>query len=112
VVGTPAHHVERRSQLAPVPLQKDEVYASGRFSIEPGDTIILFTDGIVEAINSSMEPYGREGIRNIIQQDFSRSAGDLVQAVRADFKRFHTGRRIADDVTIMAIRLENSKNVE
>lgn len=90
----------------PLGVQKDEVYASGRFPFEPGDTIILFTDGIVEAINASMEPYGREGIRNIIKQDFNRSAGDLVQAIRADFKRFNVGRRIADDVTIVAIRLE------
>ncbi len=69
-------------------------------SIEPGETFVLYTDGVSEAMNYESELYGMERLRDFISQ----SSGDveiLGKAVREDVRKHANGRPQNDDITLL-----------
>ena len=72
--------------------------------LNPGDVVILYTDGITEAENTSGEYYGLENLCNILKQNWQKSAQDIRQAVIQDL-RFHIGvEKVYDDITLVVLK--------
>jgi len=80
--------------------------------VEPGETLLLFTDGIVEARNGEVEPsedreddeYGLEGLEMVARQRPERTPKSLIEAVLADVDRFCSPLAPHDDCTMIAMR--------
>lgn len=68
--------------------------------LEPGDQILLFTDGVTEAMNSRNELYGIAQLRQIIST-LSGPIDQLVTGVVANVNSFREGRPANDDMTIV-----------
>ncbi|MEM8829224.1 MAG: SpoIIE family protein phosphatase [Cyanobacteria bacterium P01_G01_bin.19] len=69
-----------------------------------GDVVILYTDGITEAENTSGEYYGMENLCNILKQNWQKSAQDIRQAVIQDL-RSHIGvEKVYDDITLVVLK--------
>lgn len=69
-------------------------------TLEPGETVVIYTDGVSEAMNPSGALYGADRLRGLI----SKGPADpraLGQAVLADVKRHAAGREQNDDITLM-----------
>ncbi len=74
------------------------------FEMKSGDEIILFTDGIKEAMNTAHDEYGNsrflESVKNAVQQDFDRQ----IPSVLSDMGHFTENADQSDDITIVIIR--------
>lgn len=69
-----------------------------------GDVVILYTDGITEAENTSGEYYGLENLCDILKQNWQKSAQDIRQAVIQDL-RSHIGvEKVYDDITLVVLK--------
>ena len=79
-------------------------YESGRTRLEPGNVLVLYTDGIVERRNTSGEFYGTERLTRLLPGLSRRRARDVVAAILADVEDFAEGRPAQDDMTVMVIR--------
>ncbi|MCA1824964.1 MAG: SpoIIE family protein phosphatase [Frankia sp.] len=73
---------------------------SRRFSMKPGETLVLYTDGVIEARAADGSFYGAERLAKVIQEAGPTPAA-IVDAVRDDVISY--GARTADDVAILAI---------
>jgi sigma-B regulation protein RsbU (phosphoserine phosphatase) len=73
-------------------------------SIEPGDTFVLFSDGVSEAMNNADEFYGEERLLATLESCGGASAGDIVKSVMADVRAFAAGAKQSDDITVLAAR--------
>lgn len=85
---------------------EDFKYTSGSFTIEPGDEIFLYTDGVTEAININEELYGEERLLNFIQEyDQGVSAKDLCEAVLQNVNDY-AGEDVEqfDDITMLSMK--------
>jgi serine phosphatase RsbU (regulator of sigma subunit) len=71
----------------------------------PGDFLILFTDGLVEAQNSKGEHFGIKRVKAHIARHKNVSAKDLVEGLCDEAKRFAGTKPIRDDVTVVVIKL-------
>jgi serine phosphatase RsbU (regulator of sigma subunit) len=69
-------------------------------SLEPGDLIVLFTDGVDEALNYQDELYGGERLLEFVKNGPAK-ADELGKALLADVRRHANGRPQNDDITIM-----------
>ena len=69
--------------------------------IEPGETVVIFTDGVDEAMNPDGELYTLERMRRFLA-DGPRKADELGEALLSDVRRFAAGTPQNDDITIMA----------
>jgi serine phosphatase RsbU (regulator of sigma subunit) len=74
------------------------------FPLLPGESLILYSDGIVEAFNSRGESFGFERLQNLIAQHHDCSPSDLISILEKTLRDF-TGRTgTEDDVTFLVIK--------
>jgi len=84
----------------------DADYEERRFELHTGDTIVLFTDGLIEATNRRNEPLGREGlVEQILASAPEPSAEAMVDRVFRYALRYAEGSRHRDDTTILVVRV-------
>jgi serine phosphatase RsbU (regulator of sigma subunit) len=69
-------------------------------TIEPGETVVIITDGVDEAMNPAGELYTKERVIDFVQNG-SPQADVLGKALLADVRRHAHGRPQNDDITIM-----------
>ncbi|MFU8813430.1 MAG: PP2C family protein-serine/threonine phosphatase [Balneolaceae bacterium] len=72
--------------------------------LHAGDVLVLFTDGIVEAMNSRSQFYGDKRLHEIIQKNCKLSADEIVQSVLDDVNIFSDGADVHDDMTLLVIK--------
>ncbi len=72
--------------------------------LHPGDTVCLVTDGVTEAMNRDLSPYGAGRFDAVVASAAARaSAGSLLASVREDVRAFVAGAVPSDDLTLLAI---------
>jgi DNA-binding NarL/FixJ family response regulator len=72
-----------------------------RFS--PGDSLLLYTDGVTEAQNLHGDFYGEERLMEVTRLKNSASASEVIEAVQSDLQRFMDGLHPHDDIVLMVI---------
>ena len=72
------------------------------FALEPGDTFVLFSDGVSEAINAAEEFYGEDRLMAVLSATAAASAAEIVKNVVADVRTFATGAIQSDDIAVLA----------
>ena len=90
----------------PIGIEKDARYEQKRFSVEPGDVIILCTDGILEAMNAAGQQYGLGGLKRMVEKNAALSAAELVEAIRGDLLHFVGTARQQDDQTLLLLKAQ------
>jgi sigma-B regulation protein RsbU (phosphoserine phosphatase) len=88
----------------PLGLFPDSAYEEGTLQLHPGDTVIAYTDGVVEAVNQSGQEWGVQGIRKAAVESKAKDANELVDAIFASLDEFSRGRQ-TDDATIIVARV-------
>ena len=73
--------------------------------LAPGDLLVLYTDGITEAVNAGGEEYGTDRLTETVRQNASRTPQEITDAVIAGVTAFAGSEPQADDITIMVIRV-------
>tara|TARA_R110002111_G_scaffold168038_1_gene233823 strand:- start:89986 stop:91668 length:1683 start_codon:yes stop_codon:yes gene_type:complete len=69
--------------------------------LAPGEIVVLFTDGVDEAMNPAGELYTLDRMREFLKTNREKNAAELGQALLADVRRHANGRPQNDDITIM-----------
>jgi len=88
----------------PLGLFANSTFTVHRVRLEPGDSLLLYTDGISEAKDSAGEEYGIAGLSRAASGRHGWEPKALVAACLADVEKHSVGRRQADDQTLMAIQ--------
>jgi serine phosphatase RsbU (regulator of sigma subunit) len=79
---------------------EDYPYDVVRRTLNPGETVVIYTDGVSEAMNPDGELYGMDRLNAIIRTG-SGDAEELGIAIREDVRRHAAGRPQNDDITLM-----------
>jgi sigma-B regulation protein RsbU (phosphoserine phosphatase) len=72
--------------------------------LEPGDGIVLYTDGITEAENDNKQFYGHERFCQIITQNWSLPAKEIQHKIIQDVKQHIGTHKVFDDITLLVIK--------
>jgi len=80
-------------------------YEEDRVKLYKGDVMVMYTDGITEASNSSGEMFGEERLKQIIIEGERLSAMQLLQRIYDEVKRFSEGMPQQDDLTLIVMRI-------
>ena len=75
---------------------------TGRIQLEPGDRVVIFSDGVTEAMNRAGEEFGRVRLEALIVAAAARTAADLRDAILAGLRAHTDGCPQSDDVTFIA----------
>ncbi len=85
------------------------LFCAGRFSVQavalaPGDTLVLYTDGLTEARNRAGEEYGADRLAALLDARRGLAPSAIADACLADLASFGAGVPLADDLTLMVVR--------
>jgi sigma-B regulation protein RsbU (phosphoserine phosphatase) len=85
----------------PIGVMEDFPYDVVTRTIQPGETCVIYTDGVSEAMNPTNELYGIERLRDLIKASTGGQADALGKVILSDVRKFANGRAQNDDITIM-----------
>ena len=83
---------------------KDYHFSEETFRLERGDTLLLYTDGVTEAINAEEKEYGEERLEALLRNNSQTDCQQLIDNVKADVKAFAGEAEQSDDITLLAIK--------
>jgi sigma-B regulation protein RsbU (phosphoserine phosphatase) len=81
----------------------DEQFATSRVLVEPGQAILLYTDGLSEARDNSGRMYGTERLLGLAHGQQGSQPQDLIKVCLRDLAAFRKDVPAGDDLTIMAV---------
>jgi phosphoserine phosphatase RsbU/P len=87
--------------LGPFP---GEEYRSDFTTMEKGDIMLLYTDGIVEASNEQGEMYGEQKLMQALRTHRSRTPREICQVILEEVQVFNQGTGYSDDKTLVVIK--------
>jgi len=90
----------------PLGLFHDAELSSTRVQLDPGDTLFLYSDGLLEARGTGDE-YGVERVVHLLRQQAGHPPTELIAACLDDMRSFTDAAALSDDLTLLAIRRVN-----
>ncbi|RKZ84566.1 MAG: serine/threonine-protein kinase PknK [Candidatus Parabeggiatoa sp. nov. 1] len=72
--------------------------------LQPGDGIVLYTDGITEAQNLDKKLYGLERLCEVVSRNWEHSASEIQQAAIADVRQYIGTQKVFDDITLLVLK--------
>lgn len=88
----------------PLGMFKDTRYHEYYLSLEPGEVLTMYTDGVTEALNPAGEEFGRNRLAEAVKAGRDLSARELISALEREVLRWTDGLGAADDVTFFVIK--------
>ena len=73
--------------------------------LRPGDILILYTDGVTEAINRKNEMFGHERICRLVEENHHLSAKEIIKLIEREVFTFSEGQPQFDDITLLLVKV-------
>lgn len=109
----PVHYKARKQELeflAPtgglLGIVEEQKFRVENINMRHGDVLVIVTDGILEAQNSSGEIFGEERLQELVARYHSMSAQEIACNIVEDVQKFSTGATYTDDKTIVVVKRE------
>jgi phosphoserine phosphatase RsbU/P len=96
-------HFEERGGV-PLGMFRDSRYYEYFATIDPGQALVLYTDGVTEAMNSALDEFGRERLVESVKRCRHLSAREMIESIHRDVINWTDGHGAHDDVTFFIIK--------
>jgi sigma-B regulation protein RsbU (phosphoserine phosphatase) len=87
----------------PIGIDEEATWGNDTVQIQPGDALILYTDGIPEAQNNKEEFFGEQNLLQVIESNLGKSAGDQQASILDAVHQFVGDAPQHDDITLMVL---------
>jgi len=91
----------------PLGVRESPTYQAANIQLKPGDSLLLYTDGVTEAMNTEEEMFGEERLKSLFLELAQKStcAADMVQTIKQEIMNFSSPDRQHDDLTIVVVKV-------
>jgi sigma-B regulation protein RsbU (phosphoserine phosphatase) len=80
-------------------------YEEFSLATQPGDSLIFFSDGIVDAQNEEGDMFGDERLKEVVKKHQQKSASKIADAILSEVSKFQGGKERFDDETVVVLRV-------
>jgi len=95
-----------RIEGVPLGLLEAREYEEIAFQTQPGDTIILYSDGVPDQLNRRGEEYSRARLSKVVRANCALPASGIAEKIFQDLDKFSAGADAFDDQTLLVIKVE------
>ena len=88
----------------PVGIFPDGQFGTKTFRLQPGESVVIYSDGFSEARDLSNREYGTERLSSLLNKKFGLPAEELIGVCIADLLEFREGNQQSDDLSMMVMR--------
>ena len=89
----------------PVGMNPEPGYESQTIQLQPGDKLILFTDGVVEAMSSRDIPFGEERFLTMLKKNRQQNLNSLMDSVLQSLEKWACHVNLRDDLSLVGIEI-------
>ena len=87
-------------------MMPDVHYEEREISLGEGDCILMFTDGVTEAMDENENEFGEENVAKILADNRTLNAASIIEKITCAVKEFVKDNPQSDDITLVAIKVE------
>lgn len=108
----PPHLLHADGSVNELPLSRNTIvgafegmdYGEDTLQLEQGDTLVMFTDGVTEAMDTAYKEFGAERLDSILRQQSGANSQQIIEAVKAGIKEFVGDAEQSDDITMLVVK--------
>jgi sigma-B regulation protein RsbU (phosphoserine phosphatase) len=89
----------------PLGLLPNREYDEVVFEAQPGDLVVLFSDGVSDHLSTTGDEYGRHRLANVVRRCCALTTKEIVDEIFVDLDKFNTER--FDDQTLIVMRVKS-----
>jgi len=97
-------HAFSKSHGLPLGIYKDKTYKNSKIDMKHGDVLLLYTDGVINAMDLNKQHYGLERLENNLKNMIDVSAEEIVTKLVKSLSIYEGGNSQADDISILAVK--------
>ena len=98
----------RVEQLAsggfPLGIMPNASYKLGQIQLQPGEALVIYSDGVSETVNREDEEFGVERLVDVVKENLNRTASGLRDRIEAALSQFAAGADAPDDITLVIVK--------
>jgi serine phosphatase RsbU (regulator of sigma subunit) len=88
----------------PLGIKADAEYREGRTHIQPGDVLVIYSDGVTEAASPNGEEFGPTRLYEVVSRNVDASAAGIRDRIESALTKFSQGTQAADDITLVIVK--------
>jgi sigma-B regulation protein RsbU (phosphoserine phosphatase) len=108
----PPYLMKADGRIEQLPMSKDLVvgaiddfqFSEETLQLEHGDTLLLYTDGVTEALNLGDEEFGNQRLQAALAQLTRENSQEIIDRIKASVSDFVGEAEQSDDITLLAIK--------
>jgi len=93
----------------PVGMFPEAEYESAAVKLEKGDYLVIYTDGVSEAVNVKSEMFEEERLRSLLESFQGQTVEQLTEVIREGVRAFTQGAPQSDDITVLVVQYKGSQ---
>jgi phosphoserine phosphatase RsbU/P len=98
-----------RSNSLPLGILHDSPHQiSGPVTLEPGDAVLLYTDGLIEATSPGDHPFGANRMIQVMRSSIEQTARRITESLYRAVVEYSGGSRLEDDITLLVIKVDRA----
>ncbi len=90
----------------PLGIMANADFREGRTRLHPGDVLVIYSDGVTEAVNPKGEEFGPTRLYEVVARNMDSSAAGIRDRIEAELTKFCQGTPAADDITLVIVKRE------
>ncbi|HZN06958.1 MAG TPA: SpoIIE family protein phosphatase [Pyrinomonadaceae bacterium] len=92
----------------PLGIKRDAEYREGRTQLQAGDVLVIYSDGVTEAVSPSGEEFGPTRLYEVVQRNVEASAAGIRDRIESSLTKFAQGTSAADDITLVIVKRQTN----
>ncbi|OLD24783.1 MAG: hypothetical protein AUJ04_08690 [Acidobacteria bacterium 13_1_40CM_3_55_6] len=88
----------------PLGILADADFREGRTKLYPGDVLVIYSDGVSEAVNPNGEEFGATRLYEVVARNLDTSASGIRDRIESALTKFCQGTPAADDITLVIVK--------
>ncbi len=88
----------------PLGIKADADYREGRTTLQPGDVLVIYSDGVTEAADPKGEEFGPTRLYEVVSRNVESSAAGIRDRIESALTKFSQGTQAADDITLVIVK--------
>lgn len=93
----------------PLGIKRDAEYREGRSQLQHGDVLVIYSDGVTEAVSPSGEEFGPTRLYEVVSRNVEASAAGIRDRIESSLTKFAQGTSAADDITLVIVKRQNPR---
>jgi serine phosphatase RsbU (regulator of sigma subunit) len=88
----------------PLGIKRDADYREGRTQLQLGDVLVIYSDGVTEAMSPTGEEFGATRLYEVVSRNIEASAAGIRDRIESSLTKFAQGTSAADDITLVIVK--------